>query len=208
MYLKKEIDPILKNSSHKFVGNLTYLSFIRRLSTAFKDLKFKYVTYDSFEKDDYSFSGLYDWDKNIKYIILNLSSEEKSIYLTLDDYPYFEFNLSQAIQHETIHQDQWQNRPDGIHQMDSFDFKEKNASKREHMKYLSDEDEIDAYGHDIAMEIKYFYPTRNPYSVLKDINRTRKLYSYNYYKKTFRGVSWNNIKKKLFLKTFKWIEYV
>ena len=75
------------------------------------------------------------------------------------------------------------------------------------MEYYGDADEIDAYAHDIATEIKRYYPNRNPYEVLKNINKTRKVHSYNYYRRTFSKCEWGGIKKQLLKKIFNWIPH-
>jgi hypothetical protein len=81
------------------------------------------------------------------------------------------------------------------------------SSNEEEKEYLADPDEIDAYGHDIAMEIKFFYPKQDPYEVLNKIGSKRKLWSYNYYKKTFKGDDWSHIKSRLLKKTYQWIPH-
>ena len=114
--------------------------------------------------------------------------------------------LSQVIQHETIHQLQYQHRD--CHDIAKLDFRDLRGSLNEEREYLADKDEIDAYGHDIAMEIKYHYPGKDPYNILKNISKVRKLPSYNYYKQTFKTTKWSMVKKRLLKKTYNWIKYV
>ena len=115
--------------------------------------------------------------------------------------------MSQVCQHETIHQLQWQNR-ESDEQPCTLDFRNLTGSISEEKEYLSDIDEIDAYGHDIAMEIKYSYPNKDPYEILKTIDSRRKVWSYIYYKKTFKGDDWSNIKNRLLKKTYQWMPHV
>lgn len=208
MYLSKEIDVALEERKHKYVGVNGYYKIIYNLNRSLgsKDLKFKHEVFNDLEKDTYSISGLYDMMKDTRYVILNFS--DKSLDLDLPEYHWkdFKFYLSQVIQHESIHQKQWQYRDDVEDQV-KLDFRNLSGTKEEERDYLSDLDEIDAYGHDIAMEIKHFYPRRDPYEVLKNINKTRKLSSFNYYRRNFRGCDWSMIKNKLLLKTYKWIPY-
>ena len=71
--------------------------------------------------------------------------------------------------------------------------------------YLSNPDEIDAYSHDIAMEIKYFYPNRKPHTIINRIDKFTKLYSYKKYKEAFKGTEWDRLRISLLRKCWKWI---
>ena len=141
------------------------------------------------------------------YIVLNLSNKHRTFNTTQEAWPEIKFSISQVCQHEYIHKLQWQNR-EGIVVEKPLEFRINKTSKYEEQEYLSDADEIDAYAHDIAMEIKHFYPLSNPYEVLKSINSKRKLPSFSYYKNTFKGCEWSDVKKRLLLKTYKWIPHV
>ena len=207
MFLAKEIDYALEKSKPKLFGTNSYKSITYTLNRSFgkKDLKFRYETFDNFDEDDFSVSGLYDQNTDIRYIIFNFSSDVDK--LTIDNWRVFKFETSQAIQHESIHQLQWQHRDPGE---DSYklEFRLMQDSDDDDPEYLADVDEIDAYAHDIAMEIKFYYPNRDPYEVFRNINRCRKLASFSYYKKTFRNCDWLDIRKRLLTKTFRWIKYV
>lgn len=208
MYLANEIDYALEKSRDKLLGANTYKSICYTLNRAFakKDLKFRFETFDNFYKNDFSVSGLYDQHENTRYIIYNFSSNHDSLHL--EDWKTFKFDTSQAIQHESIHQLQWQHRDPG-EDSQKLEFRlMQTANDDEDPEYLADVDEIDAYAHDIAMEIKFYYPNRDPYEVFRNINRCRKLASFSYYKKTFRNCDWLDIRKRLLTKTFRWIKYV
>lgn len=210
MYLAPTINDILDSNKQKFVGCIDYYTLARRLGKAFgyqKDLKFKVETFDDIDPDEFTVSGLFDMTTNTKYIILNFSKENSSITLSKHDFEMFKFLVSQCIQHETIHQHQWQHR-DSTEDPVKLDFRNMIGTLNEEREYLSDKDEIDAYAHDIAMEIKYYYPKDDPISILRKIDKVRKIQSYKYYKNTFKGCSWFKIKKHLLLKTFKWIPHV
>lgn len=210
MYLSQQIDDALEDNRDKFVGVLSYSTLIRRLGHAFnfpKDLKFKYEVYGDIEQDSYTVSGLYDMAFDKKYVIFNLSKYSNDINLCKYDFQEFKFLVSQVIQHETIHQDQWQHR-EGTEDPIRLDFRNVIGSLVEERSYLSDIDEIDAYAHDIAMEIAHYYPKENPFVVLKNINKKRKLPSYNYYKHTFKNTNWAKVKNRLLTKTYGWIPYV
>ena len=210
MYLAPVIDNVLESKKSKLIGNSTYFHIAGTLNRAFKKtvpIKFKYETFLDYSKEDFSISGLYDMEKNVKYVILNFSKDSKHFKISNENWKEFKFAVSQVCQHETIHQDQWQHR-----QLDgeplALDFRNLSGDISEEKEYLAEIDEIDAYGHDIAMEIKYCYPNKNPYDILRTINSRKKLWSYNYYKKIFKGDDWSDIKKRLLKKTFLWLPYV
>lgn len=210
MYLAPQINQVFETNKSKFIGELPYTTIQRRLNSVFefpKDLKFKVESFEDFNVGEFNVSGLYDMTTDKRYVILNVSSLANNLCLTEYSFEDFKFLVSQAIQHETIHQDQYQFR-----QCDEdpvkLDFRNFSGTLDEEREYLSDLDEIDAYAHDIAMEIRFYYKNRNPYDVLKSIDKTRKISSYNYYRKTFKKCSWSKIKHKLLLKTYKWIPHV
>lgn len=209
MYLAASINNTLENNKKKLLGWNPYSSLTTKLDQAFrkKDLRFKYERFNFIDKDDFSISGLFDMSTNKRYIILNVSADCFDFRLKKENWEDFKFSLSQVIQHETLHQLQWFHREPCNENM-HLDFRNMIGAKEEEREYLSDLDEIDAYGHDIAMEIKYFYPRKDPYEVLKNISKCRKLWSYTYYKKTFKGCEWSEVKNRLLKKTFLWLPHV
>ena len=209
MYLAPDINKTLVDNEKIFIGQLTYATVVRRLNKIFghsRDLKFKYETFGDIPLDDFTVSGLYDMFFDKKYIILNFSNKTNTIVFNRHTIEPFFFLVSQTIQHETIHQNQWMNRDAGDEAV-KLDFRIMNGTAAEEKEYLSDIDEIDAYAHDIAMEIKRYYPNRNPYEVLKNIQKTRKLSSFNYYRQTFSKCDWYKIKKQLYKKIYNWMPY-
>ena len=211
MYLAPAIDQVLEDKKSKLLGRPTYYQIAGTLTRAYKKadipFKFRFETFDDYGPDDISVSGLYDMEEDIKYIILNFPKEQKHYTITNENWREFKFAVSQVCQHETIHELQWQNREtDG--EPCSIDFRNLTGSISEEKEYLADIDEIDAYGHDIAMEIKFCYPKKDPYEILRTIDSRKKLWSYNYYKKIYKGDDWSKIKKRLLKKTFQWMPYV
>lgn len=210
MYLASQIDQVLESKKSSLLGRSSYYHITSVLNRAFKKtnpFKFRYETYTDYGKEDFSISGLYDMEEDVKYIILNFAREQKSFTIDHMKWKEFKFAVSQVCQHESIHQLQWQHREsDG--EMCAIDFRNLTGSITEEKEYLADIDEIDAYGHDIAMEIKYCYPKQDPYHVLKTINTRKKLWSYNYYKKIYKGDDWSDIRKRLLKKTFLWLPHV
>lgn len=209
MYLAPEINKTLWENKKLFLGNLTYLTISRRLSKIFdhpKDLKFKAETFSDIPVNCFTISGLYDMFFNKKYVILNFSNSSNSILMDNCNIDSFFFLVSQTIQHESIHQHQWANR-EPEDEVVKLDFRNFGGTLQEEREYLSDIDEIDAYAHDIATEIKRYYPNRDPYEVLKNISKTRKIHSYNYYRRTFSKCEWSRIKKQLFKKIYNWMPH-
>ena len=210
MYLSKDIDRRFTNNRFKFDGFVTYRSLSVRLRNTFSiisNLKFKIIRTEELDVNEFSVGGLYNQSTDLKYIILNVSNYSNEMIFDACLWKDFTFLISQTIQHETIHQDQFKFRElcdDEI----KIDFRFTSLNTVDDRCYLADNDEIDAYAHDIAMEIKHFYPLSNPYDVLRLIGSKRKLPSFSYYKNTFKGRDWSDIKKRLFLKIFKWIPHV
>lgn len=209
MYLRGKIEELLDKNIDKLTGSISYRAFVGRLKKVFKDdtLCFKYQKYDGINVDDYSISGIFDMNKNKRYVVMHFSDLTDKIILNRFDYGHFKFLMSQTIQHETIHRDQWQYRP-AVEGPVSVDFREKRSTNKQEIEYLSDIDEIDAYAHDIVLEMKYYYPGQDLFKLLKQLNKLKKIDTFKYYKRTFKNSEyWSLIKKLLLTKTYKWITY-
>ena len=211
MYLAPAIDQVLEDKKSKLLGRLTYYQIAGTLTRGYKKaeipFKFRFETFDDYGPEDISVSGLYDMVEDIKYVVLNFPKQQKHYSVSNENWRDFKFAVSQVCQHETIHELQWQNRDTGGEPC-TLDFRNLTGSISEDKEYLADIDEIDAYGHDIAMEIKYSYPNKDPYEILKTIDSRRKVWSYIYYKKTFKGDDWSNIKNRHLKKTYQWMPHV
>jgi len=211
MYLAEIIDEVLESKKDRIIGSPSYSYLCYELTAAFalKDpYFFRYETYEEYGIEDYAISGLYDMGKDTKHIIFNFSSEQSQFAISEEKWKEMRFAISQVCQHESIHQCQWQLRDPDAYELEPLEFRSVSSTIDEEQAYLSDADEIDAYAHDIAMEIKYYYPKKNPYKVLSSLTRHRKVWSYSYYKKTFKGQDWSHIKKRLLKKTFQWIPHI
>lgn len=209
MFLAPQINQCIDAAKENILGNKPYHLVTKALRDSFsdKDLKFKFEIFEDIDKDYFTVSGLYDMNTDTRYVCFNFSARSKSISISKNKWPEFKFLTSQAIQHETIHKYQWQYR-DVNFEAEKVDFRNMDTKvDNEERAYLADVDEIDAYGHDIAMEIKYYYPTKNPYEILNRISTTRKIPSYSYYKRTYKGCDWQKVRKKLIQRAYKWIKY-
>ena len=79
----------------------------------------------------------------------------------------------------------------------------------EYLNKVAELDEIEAYAHDIALEILHHYPTMDPYAVLSSINRRRRLWSWNYYRDAFKySEDWSDVRHRLLKKTYQWLPIV
>ena len=208
MYLSGTLDSLIDSNKDKFIRRQWYSDLLRTFNDTFKDLKdtkFVIEKFDDFEQYSYSFSGFYDMNEDKKYIVLNLSRNHKKFEMNNRMFKDFKFLLSQVIQHESIHQCQWSHRPE-FRDPVTVDFRDNGMgmSKEDERIYLSDMDEIDAYGHDIALEMKHYYPRTDPMKILRYPSRYKKLTSFFIYNKAFKGVNWNDIKKRLISKAYNW----
>lgn len=214
MYDAPEINSILEKIRPLLLRTKTQGNFNKILMNNFDvyQLKCKTIREDDLTKEEYCVSGLFDPFTDDVFVVFGVPKKSYTpinlIYK--ESWDTFKFMFSQTLQHELIHKYQSIARDDNIDEgADSdIDHRTKDLSVEECREYLSDFDEIDAYSHDIAMEICYYYWNRNPYEVLRHIDKTRKLWSYNYYKKTFSKKDWTRIKSKLLKKVYQWMPHV
>lgn len=158
----------------------------------------------SFLPQQFTISGWYSPSEDLRVINIVHAPKIKTIYIF--DLYNFSFIISQTIKHETIHQRQTKYKYNESYKISLKDYRKK--FKQSEAIYLADPEEIHAYAHDIALEILYYYPKKNPLYIIKNIDRTRKLWGFNYYKKTFKGLNWYQIKNALLKQTKKWLPHV
>lgn len=159
-------------------------------------------------KQPYNFSGYFDTEKKKNAIVLNVhfTPSRNTFKFTRRNYNGFIFMLSQILQHEFIHESQFAFRPVQAERKVKVFHSDKISKKRLlQIEYLREWCEIEAYAHDIAMEINYYYPHLKPSAVIKHIDKHRKLYSYMFYKRDFKGTDWTRLKKSLLRKIWRWI---
>ena len=211
MYLAPIIDSVLESKKDKLLGKPTYFYITDVLNRAFKKTEpfiFRFELYEEYAKNEYSVTGLFDMLAGDRHVVLNLSKSVKTFSITPENWSRFKFQISQTCQHETIHRDQWAHRSTPANLDMTLDFRNITGTITDNRLYLADIDEIDAYGHDIAMEIVFGYPGKDPYHILKTIDIRRKVDSYIYYKKTFGDENWDTIKNRLLKKVFLWLPLI
>lgn len=159
-------------------------------------------------KQPYSFSGYYDTSRKKNAIVLNVhvSPSRKTFKFTRTNYNGFVFMFSQIVQHEFIHLSQYSFRPDQANRLVKVYHSDRLSKERiKQIDYLREWCEIEAYAHDIAMEINQYYPNYKPETIIKHIEKHKKLYSYRFYLDAFRGTNWDKLKKSLLRKIWRWL---
>lgn len=210
MHQAMEINAGIDSVRHKLLGYPSAFYVAHCMNRAFRgqNMRFNHMHDRNIQRLDYAITGQYDMSADMRYITFIVNHCQDNIEIAEHNWAEFRFLLSQVIQHESIHRYQYSFRDCSNYQV-QVDFRPWNMSSNEEQEYLCDMDEIEAYAHDIAMEISYHYPKRNARTVLRNIDRTRKLWSYNYYRRTFRGhAAWPRIKTQLLRKTYKWLPYI
>lgn len=209
MYLAENFNAGIDSVKDKLLGTPSAYYAAHCLNRVFKNdgIKFNHISDKAIDKYDYTVSGQYDYSEDVRYITFIVSPLVGSFTVEEKDWEDFRFFTSQVMQHESIHQYQYSFR-DCTNTKCTIDFRPWSLSRDEEKDYLRDVDEIEAYAHDIIMEILYYYPKRNPREVLRNIDKARKAWSYRYYKKTFRNSKeWDSIRNHLLKKSYKWIPY-
>lgn len=129
----------------------------------------------------------------------------KDFSMTPGQFSDFRFELSETLQHEMIHYGQWMNWQwdTGHHRIPAC-----KQDREEALLYFADKCEVEAYGHDLAMEIRYYYPDVDPEEVIASLPHRSRTYAYIQYKRAFAGLDWDNIRQHLIKHTRKWLRTV
>lgn len=210
MHYGREIDSILSSRKDKLIGLNTPFYITSVLDRAFKKteipISFKLERYEDYGLTEFSIGGVFDSTDNRCYVVLNFPKYKK-FNLSERVWKDFKFTISQTCQHELIHLKQNSYREDTDDE-ELVDFRKLVQGDGDDRDYLAEIDEIDAYAHDIAMEILMYYPFSDPYHILRTINDRSRLYAYSYYCKTFKDDDWSDIRKLLLKKVYKWLPHV
>jgi len=209
--LHKQMD--LHLSPEKFIGKtLPYAQLSKVLNTILRPMGgsirvVRQTTLDN-ARDIFDFSGYFDILKkrNKIRITLHVPKNRDTITITTSAYNRLRFAFSQVVQHEFIHLSQFSFRPEQAERKIKVYHSQKLSKERvSEIEYLREWCEVEAYAHDIAMEIKYFYPNRKPDTIINRIDKFTKLYSYKKYKAAFKGTEWDRLRISLLRKCWKWI---
>lgn len=207
MFLKNNIESILESNKRKFVGQHKFNTIKQSLKKILSEFDVVKVNiFGVFDSDIFSFGGECDkLDGSITVDFFIKNTDEKVFTLKECDWKLFKFVLTQNLKHELVHKGQFASRPlvnwykhHRIENKGPFHMLEERV-------YLSDIDEVEAYAHDLSMEIKFYYPEKKINDILSRPSRYRKLNTYRVYKKAFAKTDWSNIRKSLLKKTYKWL---
>lgn len=170
-----------------------------------KEMKAKKGT----NRHHYTVTGYFDTEKKTMPIMINIhfSSARKEFKFTKANYNGLRFMFAQTVQHEFIHKSQYAFRPEQADRSVKVYYSHPLSKERlKEIEYLSTWCEIEAYAHDIAMEIKQYHSEKNPATVISHIDSYRNIYSYSVYKKAFQGTNWDRLRKSLLRKVWRWMD--
>lgn len=216
MYLASRIDHRLTALESRWTGRMRKSTIVEQIQAALKPFGV-IVLWEKNQrlKPNHKWiKGFYYWNRRQQPVEIILEFSTESPYYDWDHEPgrvrRTLFYLSQTLQHELIHkaQNQRRNPENYTHDLYLPINHRKTGAAKSQIEYLSMFDEIDCYGHDIAMEIRYHYPGLDPYEVLKNIKQYRLLKSYRYYLRTFAGTRWKVVHDRLIKKIHGWLPYV
>jgi hypothetical protein len=134
---------------------------------------------------------------------VHTSKDAKTLMLDDLDMDAVYFILFQTICHEMIHKYQYQHR-DGEDVVWYYEMDDRSLELSEHQMYFAEVDEIDTYGHDIALELCYYYP-ETAFDVMKNITEEdefKEITSWHIYTEAFAGQGWSDIRKRLLKKSY------
>jgi hypothetical protein len=182
---------------------------LRPLGAKARVVRDEEVTMLTKKREIFDFSGYFDTElkKFPICVTLHVAHNKDCLTFTKERYNKFLFWFSRVIQHEFIHKSQFTFRPEEAERKIKVFFSKKISKQRvKQIEYLRERCEVEAYAHDLALEINYFYNGQLPEKVIKNIDSYRNLQTYINYKKVFRGTEWSRVKKSLLKKTLKWIQ--
>jgi len=214
MYLASKINRRVEQLRGKLVGPVALEIVEQQVQQSLRPWGVRVIVQgdETLQRTEFVCSGSYDYTKRKQPIevVLHFNHRCKNYVFTRQKWRDFRFKISQLLQHELIHKHQYSHRV-GIEGDVClyYDIKAGAKSDKEHMDYLAELDEIDAYAHDIAMEIRYFYPQQDPYQVLRNINDRPLIWSWQYYSDAFRDSDedWSDVRNRLLKKTYQWLPH-
>lgn len=203
---------LLKQFPPDIIGReLSYTEISKRLNKALRPLKIAArVVRSQIIDDNERVRPVFDIlgsTEDEKLILTVLVSQKREYYsFTAARYQKFLFLVSMTAQHELIHREQLLRYPKAFYRrVDIGETGRVGKPRLAEMDYYREWREIDAYAHDIAMEINFFYPTLDKLRILRHIDRYRKLSHYRRYQQTFAGVEWSEVRKLLLKKIIRWL---
>jgi len=205
--MKKDFDRLILKNKDNLIGRHTYEDFEKLVRKIFKKYKVEVNIIPILQNvslDLTTFGGAYDSEKDVIELDFFVTENSTNTILIPESFwSEFRFRLNQLMHHEQIHRQQSQAR-ENLFESRKYKIEKDLSGERE---YLADSDEIDAYSHDIALEIIEYYKNSEKTDIFSNISRKRYLDSFRIYKKAFKNTNWNIIFKKLVKKSYKWVDY-
>ena len=218
MYLAGTINALLDASfpASQWLGRqVPYKALSRHLNATLKPLKIKVrvvksdaVTPYEKKRELFDVAGEYVEVGRKKSIIVTVHVSERREYLTLTKSALnrLVFFISATAQHELIHADQFLQYPHKTRRALSVAHSSRmGKARKQQIEYLRHWHEIDAFAHDVAMEMKFFYPDIDTAEIVRYIEQYPKLISFRLYTTVFKGTEWSSIRKTLLRRILKWI---
>jgi hypothetical protein len=200
----------------KFIGkSVTYRDLSKMLNALLRPLGAKArvvrdedITAITNKREIFDFSGYFDTqiESFPICVILHVAHDKNTLSFTREKYNKFLFWLSRVVQHEFIHKSQFTFRPEQAEKKLKVYFSKRISKQRvEQIEYLREFCEVEAYAHDLALEINTHYANVTAEKIIKNIDKYRKLQTFVKYKTAFKGTEWSRVRKSLLKKTLKWI---
>jgi hypothetical protein len=157
MYLQEKIEGALWRQKDKLTSTVVIEDHVEILQKALKPFSINVKVDKGFTKR-WVVTGSYDPKSNRTFVIFSAKNLAASNPLSEDNWlSQFFFDINCTCQHELIHKYQWVHRDPDTYTPKAF---KATASglKATRQEYLGNFDEIEAQAHDLAMEMKYYYP--------------------------------------------------
>jgi len=155
---------------------------------------------DDLPKNAFAIGGFYEpWRKRQPICIeLFVSKKTDSHRISKKWLSNTMFTLYQTLSHELLHKQQYSHRrPDSVVWLIPL---AGGVEMDEQQAYLAEIDEIDAYAHDIALELVFYHPD-DCFEVLRTM-QSHKISSWQLYVDAFDGTDWSEIHNRLLKKVF------
>lgn len=137
-------------------------------------------------------------------IDLMLSNKGSNLKVNRNNLDGIMYLLFQVLCHELVHKYQYQRRvEDHLTYHIMLDDK---AEMNEDQEYLAEMDELDAYGHDLALELVRLNPV-DPFYELANLSNVTCV-TWDSYTEAFEGTEWSDIRKQLLKKTYRHLSQI
>lgn len=182
---EKEIDELINQAGSSILGKELSPKkiakiFQRRLRPRYGVTINAEIPISGLEPNNMNVNGYFDmsnWDKknNIEIVIAYHKDNENGLLVGPEDWKPLSFRIKQTLMHELIHRAQYTQR-DGFDPDIESDIvrvvrRYQNTPEDNQRAYLSDNDEVEAHAHDIALEL------RNSLSSAKEIKTVLRNFS-------------------------------